>query len=118
MANRFNFRAWDVANEEMFTPGAECEVCDGSICMKEGGILRIMQSTGLTDKNGKEIFEGDICKAPFGINGLGDFVGEVRYCDEGLRFVNDIHGVRTSLTCASLEIIGNIHENPELLEKV
>lgn len=70
------------------------------------------QYTGLTDKNGKEIFEGDICKH------RSDYSGEyiisvVAYEDgEFLAMVGN-----NSAFCLSdkLEVIGNIHDNPELL---
>jgi len=67
--------------------------------------------TGLKDKNGKEIYEGDIVKFDFyeetgaigTIKWSGKFCGYV-LCGYPLR----IHGL------TKLEIIGNIHENPEL----
>lgn len=70
------------------------------------------QFTGLTDKNGKQIFEGDICKH------RSDYSGEyiisvVAYEDgEFLAMVGN-----NSAFCLSdkLEVIGNIHDNPELL---
>jgi uncharacterized phage protein (TIGR01671 family) len=78
------------------------------------------QYTGLTDKNGKKIFEGDIVKVTDD-NGETDLcscgVGEVCFYDgvwyigdevnDGLYDVNKIYYV---------EVIGNIHDNPELLK--
>lgn len=103
----------------------------------------LMQSTGLTDENGKEIFEGDILK-------FNDEWGEYCYegyvdgVSEGINFVeiekdttcfgfgktkipesslfnlvNDEHLTFKELitdTSFEFEIIGNIHTNPELLE--
>jgi len=74
-----------------------------------------IQYTGLKDENGKEIYEGDIleciAKKEYPENNKRD---EVRFSDDSA-FV-----VSTSLPLTwggfvSLEIIGNIHENPELL---
>jgi uncharacterized phage protein (TIGR01671 family) len=77
------------------------------------------QFTGLTDKNGKKVFEGDIlvfCKGatyPYQIE--WDGMGWKLYRSDGKRIkeafeCNEIHYVNIS------EIIGNIHDNPELLE--
>ena len=76
----------------------------------------IGQSTGLTDKNGKKIFEGDIVH--FRTSGLSGY-GEVK--DENGRFV--IVDKRKKPTRyypfyddAIYRVDGNIHDNPELLE--
>ena len=77
----------------------------------------IGQSTGLTDKNGKKIFEGDIVH--FRTSGLSGY-GEVK--DENGRFV--IVDKRKKPTRyypfyddAIYRVDGNIHDNPELLEE-
>lgn len=77
--------------------------------------VNLMQSTGLFDKNGKEIFEGDI----LGTNdGLLDGVVEYR-TDLGM-WTNDLlrynNFERLCSIANSREIIGNIYENSELLE--
>lgn len=73
------------------------------------------QYTGLKDKNGTKIFEGDI------LRGKGKNVYEVVYSENIAGFVTRGTGV-LSVPCMNhgtmkyYEIIGNIHENPELLE--
>ncbi len=71
----------------------------------------LMQFTGLKDKNGKEIYEGDIVKAPY--NDLCEY-HEVSY-NSGCYFVGV--EILSSFHEEDLEVIGNIYENPELLEE-
>jgi len=69
------------------------------------------QYTGLKDKNGTEIYEGDIVKQ---FNGL---TAECKWDSQFAGFVYDKEGmvdVESSHNC--VEVIGNIYENPELLE--
>lgn len=73
----------------------------------------IGQFTGLYDKNGKEVFEGDVVKLPAGNMRVsfsdGAFVlipPKTNVIYEALGLIEDEY-----------EIIGNIHENPELLER-
>lgn len=75
------------------------------------------QSTGSLDKNGKEIYEGDILETCCG-------KAEVYFDDELLMYKIEVrHGGTMPLVSKKskrhfdYEIIGNIHENPELLEK-
>jgi hypothetical protein len=72
--------------------------------------LILMQYTGLKDKNGKEIYEGDVVRVCFQM--FPD--DESDYHNETIRDIRKIpHLTGSSRTC---EVIGNIYENPELLE--
>ena len=68
------------------------------------------QFTGLTDKNGNKIFEGDILKAGNGHIGYADF------SEGGFVLVCRCHSNLTDLYGAIQEVIGNVHDNPELLK--
>ena len=78
----------------------------------------LMQSTGLKDKNSKEIFEGDILDYK-GRKALVRWHGS--YASFIYRFVDELQKRNTEwkplyLAYMKCEIIGNIYENPELLE--
>ena len=128
------FRAWDTTNKEMFkdtfaiTESGQVVVVDqSSVFVSPDYVfvdnLVIMQSTGLFDKNNKEIFEGDIIANGPAVmcmkrhNTLGFYVekkGRVEFIADGAvleEFEEDAKEIADSL-----EIIGNVYENPELLE--
>ena len=75
----------------------------------------IMQTTGLLDKNGKEIFEGDILGTKDGLlNGVVEYRSDLGMWTNSLIRYNNFE--RLCAVANSREIIGNIHENPEFLE--
>lgn len=83
--------------------------------MTVGFTKEIMQYTGLKDKDGKEIYEGDILRIG------NDLVEEVKWVEVGnwigekqpmVGFIS--HG--TIYKNSPIEIIGNIYENPELIK--
>ncbi|PDG15769.1 hypothetical protein AWL03_02030 [Listeria monocytogenes] len=81
----------------------------------------VSQFTGLTDKNGKKIFEGDIIEIieidAFGNLDWNRLKGKVMF-SEGAWLVTDNRSFAIPLWSEinEIEVIGNIHENPELLE--
>ena len=89
--------------------------CYYSEFMKDGNFA-LMQSTGLHDKNGVEVFEGDVLKSKDGTDGLiSRFIVEKDDFYTGFIPMNR-EGCGFNRTMC--EVIGNIYENPELLEDV
>lgn len=79
---------------------------------------KLMQFTGLHDKNGKEIYEGDIAKVEK--IDLAQIIWDEDRMAWGIKPINDFYFDSPLLadnTDLELEIIGNIYENPELLER-
>lgn len=128
------FRVWDmISNGWVHGPGRECNLF-GEMILLGGFMLGIsidklnsciaLQYTGIKDKGGKEIYEGDIVsseEATFSINAnCKDFVAEVKFgggcfyanCRSGLYEYVDLLKIKYS----DLTIIGNVFETPHLLK--
>jgi len=118
------FRAW--ADDEMFNWK---ELREDYWDTFEAGVdgdksIILMQYTGLSDKNGNEIYEGDIIKTHHeeffnketknGYNAYDEF-GEVVFESRCWMIADKKHGKNNRFYLHS-EIIGNIYENPELIK--
>lgn len=116
------FRYWDELHKTMMNWSGLKQ--QKHIEFLENAEPQIMQYTGLKDKNGKEIYEGDIFTdhSLVGIHpNMQRFVGEIIFKNAAFRFGRsncDCGDCENSLISeeTDLEIIGNIYENPELLK--
>lgn len=116
----FKFRAWDKINQRMTSTNISidfinnmCHLFDEEFKGNPSFINEFipLQYSGLKDKNGKEIYEGDILMAPY-MNGKPC---KVIYSEELAKFTMDGRFNFTVID-KNLEIIGNIYENKELLD--
>lgn len=122
------FRAWDKISEDVFEAVSidfereivvlKKESYTTFACLSE---VEFMQFTGLYDKNSKEIYEGDILQGTYYFRGTGWYdEGEGEY------FINSevvfkkgkytCQGFDLDIIASDVEVIGNIYENPELIE--
>lgn len=112
------------------------DIAVGYVAMKEVIAETVGQFTGLTDKNGTKIFEGDILrgyKYPYLSEGHFNYYAEVIYFENCPAFglytfknpnLNFIEGISQGNTdfmdyweCENWEVMGNIYDNPGLLEE-
>jgi len=120
--SRYKFRAWDKKDKKMLKDWEGEYSLIEHFGFNGGDRFIVQQSVGLKDKNGKEIYGGDMFK-----NILGT-VRVVAFDDGGFKLVKDrffqtvagdLHslGDMNSLEARNGEVIGNIYENPNLLSQ-
>ena len=131
---QIKFRAWDIENKKMSKPfNFEDVMSDGGYGdlynakihddidayeVHDDKKYSLMQFTGLKDKNGKEIYEGDIVDKKFKwkiVFRSGAFYGKSDISINAPRLLKNLIKLRKK-ALIPIEIIGNIHENKELLK--
>ncbi len=138
-SREIKFRAWCPSKRVMFQVGDDfgtISPLDPVVYFKQGQDVNLLQFTGLEDKNGKEIYEGDIVRIPHWTRGVRcprcgyteseDGFAVIAFSnyestDDGGRslatFTIRIRGDEYPLDNAEYyEVIGNIYENPELVK--
>ena len=118
------YRAWDKTDKEMylvdeinFNRGEFESIGDGITFLRGADEVELMQSTGLFDKNGQEVFVGDIIKCTRGC--LHEVYLEKEY---GGTYVGGMPAIYLKgllngyAWTGDEEIVGNVYQNPELLE--
>ncbi len=108
------FRVWDKTNNEwwwqIFNLQQDGNFYDGNNQGLDEDVI-IQQYIGLLDKNGKDIYEGDVIKT---YSENREYIGVIEWSNESLSFrLKEIPNIW--LSNRTIEVIGNIYENPELL---
>ena len=78
--------------------------------------IELMQSTDMVDRGGKIIFEGDIVKMSKDVYSESIYYEVVRHCGGAYRLESKQHGCELWLRHTDCEVVGNVYENPEILE--
>ena len=125
--DRFKFRAWDEKNKKMHTKfywnefisletGRYAKTGDPDYERETNDDYILMQCTGLKDKNGKLIFEGDILRCDWDDTRYPPHnIGPVYWDEENVCFLLGEGGSPYYDAESFMEVIGNICENQELL---
>lgn len=134
----FDFRVWDNVNKKFFKnpcvakPFKKDEFIFGELIIVTSskefkqikGDFEIEFYTGKKDCNGKKIYEGDIIKKKKmhrdGITHISEVFSEVKevcFIDFRIHITRRGFSIYRSFRPEELEVIGNIHENPELLKE-
>lgn len=122
------YRLWD-KNRQVMYDNSQLIIWNGNVYANDSKKLTcnnlkgwsvdddyLMQSTGLFDKYGQEIFEGDIIKMSKDVYSEPTYYEVVRHRGGAYRFESKQHGCELWLRHTDCEVVGNVYENKELLD--
>ena len=117
MVRSLKFRAWSKQDKILHKPQTLQEIHSNGIGLPQNDRI-MLQFIGLKDKNGKEIYEGDIIE-----KNKREWFEVIWVEDEAKFFHKRIKGIRNGeetwhIILFDGKVIGNIYENPELLNDV
>lgn len=119
MNDRFRFRVWGISRKKFENKKAVEDARIGFLPKVSSNYV-VEQCTGLKDKNGRLIYEGDIvCWTRAQTDGDVDSICPIVFDNDMCSFGPLLNGHSLWMphqTDLRMKVLGNIHENPELLE--
>lgn len=110
--DRFKFRVWNTLINAYEEDGFLLDVRKGKVAGQNTDIYILEQCTGLRDRNGKLIYEGDVvkCDIDFVPDGRVGLIRRVVFKDGAFQLISEDGSFYFIMGFHNIEIIGNVHE--------